>query len=98
MIQLYPPTSENLADESAKGAVPVYITQYNDGQSGVSDTGLFQSNRVGIHDLAGNVSEWLHDSYSLEPPTGNAVETDPFDSSAFPSHVVKGAKTGNQQV
>ena len=80
----------NLADESAKGAVPVYITQYNDGQSGVSDTGLFQPNRVGIHDLAGNVSEWLHDSYTLEPPTGNAVETDPFDGSAFPSHVVKG--------
>ncbi len=86
-----PPDSGNLADESARGSVSAIIPRYDDGQSGLSDTGVYKPNSVGIHDLAGNVSEWTHDSYSLAPPVSSAVETDPFDKSTSAWRTVKGS-------
>ena len=86
-----PPNTGNLADESAKGKLQFYIPRYNDRQPGASDIGLFQPNSVGIHDLAGNVSEWTHDVYNLVPPVDNEVEIDPFDSSVSKWHTVKGS-------
>ena len=86
-----PANAGNLADESAKVAVSQYIPHYNDGQVGLSDTGLYQANPAGLHDLAGNVSEWTHDSYSLAPPTVSGVEVDPFDESAAKWRTIKGS-------
>lgn len=86
-----PSNAGNLADESAKGKVQNYIPSYNDRQPVVSDIGLFQSNPAGIHDLAGNVSEWTHDSYNLAPPAGTEAALDPFDSTLSKWHTVKGS-------
>lgn len=86
-----PANTGNLADESARTMVARYIPQYNDGQSGLSETGMFQSNPVGIHDLAGNASEWTHDSYTHARPTGGDVEVNPFDQSAARWRTIKGA-------
>ncbi len=86
-----PVNSGNLADESAKAAVSSYIPQYNDGQVALSTTGLYDPNPVGIYDLAGNASEWTHDSYSLAPPLDNIVEVDPFDQSAAARRTIKGS-------
>ncbi len=85
-----PDGSGNLADESAKGAVPVYIPHYRDGFAQMADTGTFAANAAGLHDLAGNASEWTHDTYTLLPPD-DRVETDPLDVGSSPQHTVKGS-------
>lgn len=86
-----PAGSGNLADESARGQVPVYIPRYDDGQAGLAEVGRFATNAAGLHDLAGNASEWVHDVYDVEPPEASRVQTDPMDARAGRWHTVKGS-------
>ena len=83
--------SGNLADESARGQVPVYIPRYRDGFAGVAEIGTFTPNAAGLHDLAGNASEWVHDVYTVEPPRAGGAETDPMDAHAGRWHTIKGS-------
>ena len=86
-----PSGSGNLADESARGQVPVYIPRYDDGHAGLAEVGRFAANAAGLHDLAGNASEWVHDVYDVEPPEAGRVETDPMDTRTGRWHTVKGS-------
>lgn len=86
-----PARSGNLADESARGRVPVYIPRYTDGFAGVAEIGTFDANAAGLHDLAGNASEWVHDVYDVQPPEAGRVETDPMDTRVGRWHTVKGS-------
>ena len=86
-----PAGSGNLADESARGQVPVYIPRYDDGHAGLAEVGRFAANAAGLHDLAGNASEWVHDVYEVEPPEAGGVEADPMDTRAGRWHTVKGS-------
>ncbi|MDZ7684905.1 MAG: PEGA domain-containing protein [Gammaproteobacteria bacterium] len=51
----------NYADESARAMVPYHVEGYNDTFRGPAPVGSFEPNEFGIFDLAGNVSEWIHD-------------------------------------
>ncbi|MCY4275191.1 MAG: SUMF1/EgtB/PvdO family nonheme iron enzyme, partial [Gammaproteobacteria bacterium] len=73
-----PENTGNFADESAKGILPRVIPDYNDGFSGLSPVGSFPTDINGLHDLAGNVSEWTHDVYNLSPPAVAAADIDPM--------------------
>ena len=86
-----PARSGNLADESARGRVPVYIPRYDDGFAGVAEAGKFGANASGLHDLAGNASEWVHDVYDVQPPRAGRTETDPMDTRSGRWHTVKGS-------
>lgn len=86
-----PAGAGNLADESARGAVPVYVPGYNDGFAGLADAGSFSANAAGLHDLAGNASEWTHDIYLLEPPSGDSVAADAPDPAPGRHRTVKGS-------
>jgi formylglycine-generating enzyme required for sulfatase activity len=86
-----PVQSTNVADESSKGQVRFFVPQYNDGYSGVAPVGSFKSEPSGVHDLAGNVSEWVHDVYTIVPPTPDALLRDPLGQQSGEAHVVKGA-------
>ena len=86
-----PARSGNLADESARGRVPVYIPRYDDGFAGVAEIGRFGANAAGLHDLAGNASEWVHDVYDVQPPRTGRTETDPMDTRTGRWHTVKGS-------
>jgi len=86
-----PARSGNLADESARGQVPVYIPRYDDGFAGIAEIGKLDANAAGLHDLAGNASEWVHDVYDVQPPPAGRVETDPMDTHAGRWHTVKGS-------
>ena len=86
-----PAGSGNLADESARGQVPVYIPRYDDAHAGLAEVGRFAPNAAGLHDLAGNASEWVHDIYDVEPPESGRIETDPMDTRAGGWRTVKGS-------
>ena len=89
-----PADSGNFADESAKGSLSNYIPRYHDGFSGVAPVASFGADAAGLYDMAGNVSEWIHDVYDLRPPQPGRVETNPFGAphgGAGDGRVVKGA-------
>lgn len=87
-----PAGAGNLADQSARGALKMYIPNYTDGFGELAPVGSFAAGKAGLYDLSGNVSEWVHDVYSLMPPAADGgVETDPTGPAGGGSHVFKGS-------
>lgn len=87
-----PKGAGNLADESAKNNVAVYIPNYNDGYPRLAPVASFKQDRAGLHDLAGNVSEWVHDAYTVDNTKG--VLSNPLgisNNTSYSGHVVKGS-------
>ena len=87
----------NIADESLKGVQTFYIKGYNDAYPSKASVGSFKAERSGLHDMGGNVSEWVHDWYSNVPPNSDQVYEDPLGPRQGGSgpgqrnaHVVKG--------
>ena len=86
-----PPNVANVSDESAKGQMKFYVPNYNDGYVSAAPVGSFKKELSGLYDIAGNVSEWVHDIYSIMPPMVDTTSGDPLGAENGPSHVVKGA-------
>jgi formylglycine-generating enzyme required for sulfatase activity len=89
--RVIPPETANVADESARGQVRFFVPNYTDGHARVAPVGRFNTELSGLYDMAGNVSEWVHDVYSIVPPIGDATIRNPLGESRGYSHVVKGA-------
>tara|TARA_R110002073_G_scaffold332582_1_gene518824 strand:+ start:7140 stop:9158 length:2019 start_codon:yes stop_codon:yes gene_type:complete len=86
-----PPRSGNIADESANGLTRYYVPNYNDGQKTLAPVGSYPPEPSGLFDQTGNVSEWVHDFYSLLPPENGSVPVDPIGPDSGTVHVVKGS-------
>lgn len=84
-----PANSGNFADESALNMVPYHIAGYNDSYRGPAPVGLFPANSLGIHDLAGNVSEWISDYYSVA--LERELLTDPSGPDSGDYYVIRGS-------
>ncbi len=80
----------NLGDESGKVQNVFFLKGYDDSHPGKAPVGSFKVDRAGLHDLAGNVSEWVHDNYSNIPPKGNGVLQDPLGATRGSGHLYKG--------
>jgi len=88
---IIPPNTANIADEGAKGQMIFYVPNYNDGYVSVAPVGSFKKELSGLYDIAGNVSEWVHDVYAIMPPMVNTIVENPLGAKHGQSHVVKGA-------
>lgn len=86
-----PPRAANIADESARGNVAEYVANYTDGFVTVAPVKSFNREASGLYDMAGNVSEWVHDSYVLTRPNNERVYNNTLDRSTDAMRVVKGA-------
>jgi formylglycine-generating enzyme required for sulfatase activity len=85
------PKSGNFADASAKGLLPNYLQNYNDGYPGPAPPGVFKPNTLGLHDLGGNVAEWCHDYYTIYAYSTQKVILDPMGPKQGKHRVVKGS-------
>jgi len=88
-----PKGSGNYADESAVGMVPYHIVGYTDSFRGPAPVGKFTINELGIYDLAGNVSEWITDYYSVELERDQL--TDPVGPESGDYYVIRGSNYTN---
>ena len=86
-----PRGSGNLADESARAQVAQFVSQYTDGFAGVAPVGSFGADAAGLHDMSGNVSEWVHDFYQITPADNQGDVRNPAGPTFGEGHVVKGS-------
>ena len=84
-----PAGSGNYADVSAANMVPYSIKGYNDNFRGPAPSGTYAANELGIFDLAGNVSEWINDYYSVELHRKTLV--DPLGPTQGDYYVIRGS-------
>ena len=83
--------SGNYADQSIGDTLADVLPNYNDGFRGTAAVGSFAPQPPGFYDLGGNVSEWIHDYYTLYPGEATRLSTDPTGPVSGEHHVVRGA-------
>ncbi len=88
----YPPplVAANYADARAQNVLGKSVPGYDDGYSVAAPVGSFPSDAKGLFDIAGNVSEWVHDFYAITPNRGEP-ELNPTGPENGRHHVVRGA-------
>ena len=79
----------NLAGAEAAAALPAALGGYQDDYPVVAPVGKFKPTPLGLHDLSGNVSEWVNDYYLSF--VDNVPVTDPLGPDDGARHVVRGA-------
>jgi formylglycine-generating enzyme required for sulfatase activity len=85
-----PERSGNYADESARTLLGAVIPRYEDGFAASSPVGSFPANLLGLHDIGGNVAEWMEDFYGVYPPSGELL-VDPRGPATGRFRVIRGS-------
>ncbi|MEE9397290.1 MAG: SUMF1/EgtB/PvdO family nonheme iron enzyme [Methylococcales bacterium] len=62
-----------------------------DDYSATAPVGSFKTNRLGLYDIGGNVSEWVHDFYGVFSGTSTTPQKDPVGPSKGKHHVIRGS-------
>ena len=85
-----PPGSGNFADRKAQALVAQVLPDYDDGHAASAPVGSYASNALGFLDMGGNVAEWTHDLYTVQPAAG-AAAVDPAAAGAGAVRVIRGS-------
>jgi formylglycine-generating enzyme required for sulfatase activity len=85
----------NLAGAETGSSLPAALPGYRDDYPAVAPVGKFRPTALGLHDMSGNVSQWVNDYY--ESFVDPAPLTDPLGPVQGTLHAVRGAnwKTAN---
>ncbi|GMU69561.1 MAG: hypothetical protein AMXMBFR37_18930 [Steroidobacteraceae bacterium] len=83
------PASGNYGGIEAQGTMNPVLESYRDDYPSVAPVGKFGANALGLYDMAGNVSEWVHDYYASLPASG--PQTDPFGPPQGTRHAIRGS-------
>ena len=84
-----PARAANIADKTAENLLVNFIANYNDGFPSTAPVASFTPNALGVHDLNGNVAEWIHDYYAST--AADSALVDPTGPTEGASHVLRGA-------
>ncbi|HEY0766794.1 MAG TPA: SUMF1/EgtB/PvdO family nonheme iron enzyme [Steroidobacteraceae bacterium] len=79
----------NLAGSETGSSLPATLPGYRDDYPLVAPVGKFRPTALGLHDMSGNVSQWVNDYY--ESFVDAASVTDPLGPESGTLHVVRGA-------
>lgn len=93
-----PEGAGNFADNSVRGFMGAFISGYDDTFMGTAPVGQFPVNSHGMYDMAGNVSEWVHDYYGTMITLGTSVEIDPLGPETGAYHTIKGSSWSHSGV
>ncbi len=89
--QLPPPENAgNFADITVQAYLGEIMFNYDDGHFATAPVASFDPNYHGIYDMAGNVSEWVHDYYGAVGSIGG-VEVDPTGPEIGQFHTIRGS-------
>jgi formylglycine-generating enzyme required for sulfatase activity len=79
----------NLAGSETGNSLPATLPGYRDDYPVLAPTGKFRPTALGLHDVSGNVSQWVNDYY--ESFVDAAPVTDPLGPAQGTLHGVRGA-------
>jgi formylglycine-generating enzyme required for sulfatase activity len=93
-----PEGTDNYGDQSAGGLLGGSLPDYNDSEPVTAPVGSFQPNARGLFNMGGNVSEWVHDVYTIYPSAPGSLATDPTGPPEGEYHVIRGASWMDESV
>jgi formylglycine-generating enzyme required for sulfatase activity len=79
----------NLAGSETASSLPATLPGYRDDYPVLAPVGRFRPTALGLHDMSGNVSQWVNDYY--QSFVDAAADTDPLGPADGKLHVVRGA-------
>jgi formylglycine-generating enzyme required for sulfatase activity len=85
-----PERAGNFADVTARSYLGEVLFDYDDGFLATSPVGSFTANQNEIYDMAGNVSEWVHDFYGAVG-SASGPEIDPLGPRDGQFHAIRGS-------
>jgi formylglycine-generating enzyme required for sulfatase activity len=90
--EAFPPTAtvENYADSTSAYVTGRVLNNYTDGYVVSAAVASFKPNQHALYDMGGNVSEWVHDVYSI-PAANGATREDPLGSQTGDNYAVRGS-------